>query len=190
MATLRNLKFLGVRLKKLGSLCKFIVFNFAILKSIENYRIKNSKTNMKNKAAFLKTKILLLCIIALMPFLHTAQALGNDPVSDGLTAVHDNAFQNQQAPGSASGTVVSVIGLIIKLALFVAGALAVLFVVIGGVLYLTAGGNDEQATKAKKTITNALIGIVIIILSYVLVNVVINLVNCGFSNGGTIVGGC
>jgi hypothetical protein len=37
-------------------------------------------------------------------------------------------------------------------------------------------GNEESAEKGKGTVLNALIGIVIIILSYVIVNVVANLV--------------
>lgn len=61
--------------------------------------------------------------------------------------------------------------------LYIAGPLAVLFLIIGGFWYITSGGNEEQAEKGKKTIFNALIGIVIVVLSYVIVSVIVNLVS-------------
>jgi amino acid transporter len=66
---------------------------------------------------------------------------------------------------------------IINIALGVAFGVAVIFLIIGGYRYIASGGNEESAEKGKKSVVNALIGIVIIILSYVIVNVVANLVN-------------
>lgn len=53
------------------------------------------------------------------------------------------------------------------------GLLAVIMVIYGGVLYVTAGGKEEQSNKAKKVIMFAVIGLIIILLSYALVNTVI-----------------
>lgn len=63
---------------------------------------------------------------------------------------------------------------IINIALTVAGLIAVLFLIIGGFRYITAAGNEETAEQAKKIITNSIIGIVIIILSFVIVRVISN----------------
>lgn len=63
---------------------------------------------------------------------------------------------------------------IIQILLAVAGLIAVIFLIVGGFRYITAGGNEETAEAAKKTITNAIIGIVIIILSFVIVRVISN----------------
>lgn len=57
-----------------------------------------------------------------------------------------------------------------------AGAVAVLFLIIGGVQYVISAGNPTSAEKAKKTIIFALIGIVIIAASALLVNVVLDLI--------------
>lgn len=65
---------------------------------------------------------------------------------------------------------------IINIFLSVAFGLAVLFLIIGGFWYITSAGNEETAEKGKSTAINAIIGIVIIILSYVIVNVVSSLV--------------
>ena len=63
---------------------------------------------------------------------------------------------------------------VINIALAVAGLIAVLFLIIGGFRYVTSAGNEETAEQAKKIITNAIIGIVIIILSFVIVRVISN----------------
>jgi hypothetical membrane protein len=54
---------------------------------------------------------------------------------------------------------------------------ALLFVVIGGFRYMISGGDEESAEAAKNTVINSLIGIVLIILSYSVVQVVVNLVS-------------
>lgn len=53
-----------------------------------------------------------------------------------------------------------------------AGASAVIFMIIGGIEMLTAYGNDEKIANAKKTITYALVGLVIALLSYAIVTII------------------
>lgn len=71
-------------------------------------------------------------------------------------------------------TATEVIIALIDLILWIAGIIAVLFLIIGGLRYITAHGNEEQAEGAKKTITHAIIGLAIIILSFVIVRVISN----------------
>jgi len=75
-----------------------------------------------------------------------------------------------------SGTSVQdVVNLLAKLAgwlLYVAGAIAVVFLIIGGVFYITSAGDADKSGKAKKIIVDALIGLVIIALSLLIVNLV------------------
>lgn len=47
-----------------------------------------------------------------------------------------------------------------------ASTIALIFIIIGGIQYITSAGNQEQATKAKSTLTWALIGFILIIASY------------------------
>lgn len=65
---------------------------------------------------------------------------------------------------------------VINVLLGIAGLVAVIFLIVGGFRYITAGGNEEAAESGKKAIVNAIIGIVIIILSFVIVRVVANAV--------------
>ena len=50
------------------------------------------------------------------------------------------------------------------------GLLAVVMVIYGGFLYVSSAGNEESVGKAKKIIMYAAIGILIIIVSFALVN--------------------
>lgn len=74
------------------------------------------------------------------------------------------------------GDINSFISTVINWLLGIAFGIAVLFLIIGGFWYITSAGNEETAEKGKGTAINAIIGIVIIILSWVIVNVVAGLV--------------
>lgn len=68
---------------------------------------------------------------------------------------------------------------IITLIQVMAGTFTALFLMIGGFLFITSGGNEEQAEKGKKILTNSVIGLVVIILSYAIVRIVSSLVSVG-----------
>lgn len=57
------------------------------------------------------------------------------------------------------------------------GLVAVAFIIYGGVLMVTSAGEEEGVGKAKKIITYAAIGIVIIMLSYTIVTFVTSSLN-------------
>lgn len=63
--------------------------------------------------------------------------------------------------------VVNVINFLITISLVV----ATLFLVWGGFVFLTSGGSPERISSGKKTITAAIIGIVIVLASVFLINV-------------------
>lgn len=50
------------------------------------------------------------------------------------------------------------------------GLLAVLLVIYGGFLYMTAAGDDGKTENGKKVILYAVVGIIIILISFALVN--------------------
>lgn len=87
-------------------------------------------------------------------------------------------FRTPTAPGTdplpTQNTATEIILRVIQILLAIAGLVAVIFLIVGGFRYITAGGNEETAEAAKKTITNAIIGIVIIILAFVIVRVISN----------------
>lgn len=57
--------------------------------------------------------------------------------------------------------------------LFIIGAISVIMLIIGGIRYVVSGGDSSAVTGAKNTILYAVIGIVVAILAYAMVNFVI-----------------
>ena len=54
--------------------------------------------------------------------------------------------------------------------LFIIGAISVIMLIVGGIRYTVSGGDAGQITAAKNTILYAIVGIVIAILAYAIVN--------------------
>lgn len=53
-----------------------------------------------------------------------------------------------------------------------AGVLLFIYLVMGGFKYLTAGGDEKAIQEAKKIITNAVIGLVIVVVAWFVVAIV------------------
>ncbi len=62
-----------------------------------------------------------------------------------------------------------IIDFVVTWVLVLAGAIAVIYLIYGGLLYITAGGDAEKATKGRTALINAIIGIIIIALAFVIV---------------------
>lgn len=71
------------------------------------------------------------------------------------------------------------IRLVINILLGFAGLGAVLYIVIGGIQYMTSAGNEESAEKGKKTIKFAIIGLIACIVAYMVVTVVVSTLSKG-----------
>lgn len=84
----------------------------------------------------------------------------------------------------AFGDVRDVLQLIVRGLLYIAGGLAVIYLIWSGFQYMTAAGDPEKAQKARSSIIYAIVGIIVIMLSFVIVNVVANTLRGGFQGGG------
>ncbi len=73
---------------------------------------------------------------------------------------------------AASDSLVDLLTKVIKFLLTFAGIIAVGVLVIGGFWYITSAGNEEQAEKGQKAITNAIIGLVVVVLAYTIVAII------------------
>lgn len=78
-----------------------------------------------------------------------------------------------QNPLGSNVTIPIIIGRIIRAILGLSGVLALLMFVYGGFLYLISAGDAKKVQKGKETFTNAIIGLIIIFISYTLVDFVI-----------------
>lgn len=81
----------------------------------------------------------------------------------------------QAAGGSSSDDLDSVLGNVINIMLFIVGFLAVVMIVFGGIRYVTSAGDQNRVTAAKNTIMYSIIGLVIAVLAYAIINWVLDL---------------
>lgn len=65
-------------------------------------------------------------------------------------------------------------------AIIAAGILCIVFIFVGGISFILSGGQDEKIKQAVSTIRYAIIGLVIVILSITLVNLVTFIFNVPF----------
>ena len=57
--------------------------------------------------------------------------------------------------------------------LYIVGVIAVIMLIVGGIKYVVSGGDAKKVTDAKNTILYAIIGLVICVLAFAIVNFVI-----------------
>lgn len=67
----------------------------------------------------------------------------------------------------------SQVRIIISTLLMVLGIMSVIIIIIGGIMYTTSGGDSGRVKAAKDTVLYAVIGLIVAILSYAIVNFVI-----------------
>ena len=75
--------------------------------------------------------------------------------------------------GSQGNTLVNNVTAIINAVIGVLGLVCVVVMIIGGVNYMTSSGDAAKVKKAKDTILYGLIGLVVCVLAFALVNFVI-----------------
>ena len=68
---------------------------------------------------------------------------------------------------------------VLQVVLFIAGVLAVLFLLIAGIQYITAGGDPVKTAAARSGIVNAIIGIIIILLAFSIMIWIQNVIKSG-----------
>ena len=71
---------------------------------------------------------------------------------------------------------------IVKTLVSLAGAVAVVFIVIGGYHYISSSGNPEKLDKAKRTLLYSGLGLVIVLAAYSIVNFVAGIAKSSFGS--------
>ena len=73
---------------------------------------------------------------------------------------------------STNTSLAAIIGKIIGAFLSFLGVIFLVLVVYGGFMWMTAGGNTDQVTKARQVIINSAIGFLIVMLAYTITSFV------------------
>ncbi len=129
------------------------------------------KVSIKNTLrALLIAPVLALGVVAVVPA--TTNAATCNPSSPTIDTGADCA-KPDKTPSDITGEG-GIFRTIVNVMLFIIGAVAVIMLIIGGIRYTVSGGDSGAVTSAKNTILYAIVGIIVAILAYAIVNFVID----------------
>lgn len=87
-----------------------------------------------------------------------------------LAAVFPTLFDGIKNKDALSFTDLFIVAAnVVRILMYVAGVAAVIMMIVAGIMYITSAGNPESLARAKRTITNAVIGLVLVSLAYSIV---------------------
>ncbi|MBU1104287.1 hypothetical protein L6255_04025 [Candidatus Parcubacteria bacterium] len=95
-----------------------------------------------------------------------------------LGDVKNNAIPNavpQTGSNTYTGNIESIISVIIGTITIIAGVALLLYLAMGAFTYMTAGGDEKAATKAKGMITDAVIGLIIVVASMTIATILLKI---------------
>ena len=81
--------------------------------------------------------------------------------------------------GQVSTDPESLVKKFVNIFLFAVGALSVIMLIWGGIRYTTSAGDSNKVQAAKNTVLYAIVGLVVAILAYAIVNMVIGKIASG-----------
>ena len=121
-----------------------------------------------------KLRVVLGVALVVMGAVGAGVPVGAAGKCDGLTAVECAQLGTTETdPNSGTDDLMGTIQLIINLVIFAVGIIAVVMVILGGIQYSTSQGDAGKVKKAKDTIMYGIIGMVVAILAFAIVNFVL-----------------
>lgn len=129
----------------------------------------------KYKAVFVVVAVLALSLaMGSMALAEPNDTFGLKPFQEGIG---EDTLGNQDLR--------TTIGSIINVALSLLGVVAVVIVLLGGFKWMTAGGNEEKTTEARKLIFAGIIGLAIILAAWAITLFVLKSLYTATNPGGT-----
>ncbi len=132
------------------------------------------------KTDVLKKAVVALAIVAGGALVALPRPVMAEAAPAGGTTIDDCTGLNcisvgSQATGATDGPtdLNNTIKTVIEIILYIVGILAVVFIIYGGIKYATSAGDSAKVTSAKNTIMYSVIGLIIAILAYAIVQFVL-----------------
>jgi len=100
----------------------------------------------------------------LAPVTYAACTDAKSCVTDGLKATGGT---------SSKTSVADIFKTIVNVLLFVIGAISVIMIIVGGIKYTTSNGDSSSVTSAKNTIMYAVVGLLVSMFAYAIVNFIV-----------------
>lgn len=115
---------------------------------------------------------------AIMTLVLGVSVMGSAMISDSAVAVDPKADIKKGIDEGAGGNtgigLKAAIKVVVNVLMFIVGAVSVIMIIIGGLKYVASNGDSNQIQSAKNTILYAVIGIVVALLAFAIVNFVVD----------------
>jgi hypothetical protein len=122
------------------------------------------------KMKYLKLFCLITLVFSLLLTPNLIFAAPEDTSTEGGTNRLDTGLKEAAEiagiPQRGEESIPARIGSIISYALGFVGVVFLILMIAGGLMWMTAAGNEERVSKAKSLITNAVIGMIIVFSAY------------------------
>ena len=125
-----------------------------------------------NKLKLILAGLLVVPTVALA-IAPAASAEGDFTLTGGVNSAKGDGVNENTADPQA------LVKQFVNIFLFAVGALSVIMLIWGGIRYTTSAGDSNKVTAAKNTVLYAIVGLVVAILAYAIVNMVIGKITSG-----------
>ena len=102
---------------------------------------------------------------------------GNTEIAGAINSEITSGMNATSAGTSTPTDANVVIKNVTNIMFFIIGAVSVIMLIYGGIRYTTSGGNANSVTAAKNTVIYSIVGLVISIFAYAIVNFIVTNVN-------------
>ncbi|HET9850407.1 MAG TPA: pilin [Candidatus Saccharimonadales bacterium] len=123
-----------------------------------------------------KTILILSSVLTLLA--SSSLALADTPVGNIKCAVNQvagsSASNCTSPPPNAGPDLSATIAHVVNILSVLAGAIAVIMIIVAGLRFVTSAGSENAVAGAKKTITFAVIGLIVVALAQIIVHFVLN----------------
>jgi hypothetical protein len=140
--------------------------------------------NIKNARRIVLIFFLAALFLLFFGDLNTTRAQNPDGLAWGG---YEDSIQTRTGLGSSDPRIMA--ANVVRVILGFLGVIAVLLILYAGWLWMSSGGNDDKISKAKKILSNAVIGLIIILASFALASFIINRFYAATTSAGNSGGG-
>lgn len=130
----------------------------------------------------MKQKIL-ISLIALGSVIGLTSVMSQPVMANGFGDEMTKGLE--QVGGKQTASAGDVIKTIVNALLFFIGVVAVIMIIWAGIQYTTSAGDSSKVATAKNTIVYAVIGLIVAIFAYAIVNFVVSTFNTGGGGGSS-----
>jgi hypothetical protein len=119
-----------------------------------------------------KSIFLVLAVVFSIGFFVPASAHAVNVIADQCAGNSDSSVCQSAASKNADSK--TIIKNIVNTLLYIVGAVSVVMIIVGGIMYTTSAGDSGRVTKAKNTVTYAIVGLVVSFLAFAIVQFVVS----------------